>query len=67
MALGRDPLKELVAVRRPSYECFPGRGALAQVRLNGKVYQVNVLVGDDASAQQIGQALAVARSFNRAA
>lgn len=63
---GRDSLKELVGVRRPSFECFAGRGAVAQVRLGGKLYQVNVLVGDDAPPQQIGQALAVARSFNRA-
>jgi hypothetical protein len=63
---GRDPLKELVAVRRPSFECFTGRGAVAQVRLGGKLYQVNVLVGDDTPAQQVGRALAVARSFNRA-
>jgi hypothetical protein len=62
---GRRPLKELLAVRRPSFECFTGRGAAAQVLLAGKLYQINVLVGDRASPKVVRQALAVARSFDQ--
>jgi hypothetical protein len=61
---GRAPLKKLVAVTRPSFECFSGRGASAQVVLGGRVYQVNVLVGDRAPKQRIADALAVARSLD---
>jgi hypothetical protein len=60
---GRAPLKKLVAVARPSFECFAGRGAAAQVSLGGHAYQVNVMVGARASAQLVSEALAVARSF----
>jgi hypothetical protein len=59
----RRELARLRTVRRPSFECFRGRGAAAQVALGGHVYQVNVLVGDDAAPRQVGAALAVARSF----
>jgi hypothetical protein len=62
---GRGPPKKLVAVRRPSFECFIGRGTAAQVLLGGTLYQVNVLVGDRASPKVVRQALAVARSFDR--
>jgi len=62
---GLAPLGELRAVRRPSFECFAGRGAVADVVLGGKLYQVNVLVGDRASAGRVDQALRVARSFDR--
>jgi hypothetical protein len=60
---GRAPLRGLRAVRRPSFECFGGRGAAAQVTLARRVYQVNVMVGDRASPGQVRSALAVARSF----
>jgi hypothetical protein len=63
-ARGRIALAKLTSVRRPSFECFKGRGAAAQVELRGRVYQVNVMVGDRASKQRIGEALDVARSFN---
>jgi len=63
---GRAPLQTLRAVRRPSFECFSGRGAAAQVVLGGKAYQVNVMVGDKATKQRVAEALAVARSFNLA-
>lgn len=59
----RHELARLTAVRRPSFECFHGRGAAAQVALGGHVYQVNVLVGDNSTPRQVGEALAVARSF----
>lgn len=61
---GRAPLTKLTAVRKPSFECFNGRGAAADVVLRGTAYQVNVMVGDRASKALIGQALAVGRSFN---
>ena len=63
-APGRTELTKLTAVHRPSFECFKGRGAAAQVELRGRVYQVNVLVGDRASKQRIAEALSVARSFD---
>ena len=63
---GRRSLRRLVAVHRPSFECFSGRGAAADVMLGGKPYQVNVLVGDRASRQRVAAALAVARSFDLA-
>lgn len=61
---GRAPLAALRSVRRPSFECFDGRGAAAQVALGGKAYQINVMVGDHATRQVVAQALAVGRSFN---
>lgn len=61
---GRAPLAALRSVRRPSFECFTGRGAVAQVALGGKAYQINVMVGDRATAKEIANALAVGRSFN---
>jgi hypothetical protein len=63
---GRAPLLALKTVHRPSFECFAGRGAAAQVALGGKAYQVNVMVGNQASKQRIDAALAVARSFDLA-
>jgi hypothetical protein len=61
---GRAPLADLTTVRRPSFECFSGRGAAAQVALGGRAYQVNVMVGGRASRQRVAAALAVARSFD---
>jgi len=63
MKPGRWPLARLTSVRRPSFECFAGRGAVASLTLGGKAYQVNLMVGDAAPARQISAALAVARSF----
>jgi hypothetical protein len=63
---GRAPLQNLLAVHRPSFECFSGRGAVADVLLAGKPYQVNVMVGDRASKPRVEEALAVARSFDLA-
>jgi hypothetical protein len=62
---GRAPLEKLLAVAKPSAECFGGRGAAADVLLDGKPYQVSVLVGDGATKHRVAQALAVARSFDR--
>jgi hypothetical protein len=63
---GRGPLKSLVAVHRPSFECFSGRGASSDVLLGGKPYQVNVMVGDRAPKARVEEALAIARSFDLA-
>jgi len=63
---GRFPLSRLIRVRRPSFECFSGRGAVADLVLDGKAYQVNVMVGSCASARVVEQALAVGRSFELA-
>jgi hypothetical protein len=63
---GRAPLKSLVAVHRPSFECFAGRGAASDVLLGGKPYQVDVMVGDRASKTRVKEALAIARSFDLA-
>jgi hypothetical protein len=62
---GRAPLNKLVAVTRPSFDCYSGRGTAANVGLRGRTYQVNVMVGDRASKQAVSSALAVARSFDR--
>jgi hypothetical protein len=59
----REPLTAMTSVRRPSFECFAGRGAAAYLVLSGKAYQVNVMVGNLASSERIAQALALARSF----
>jgi len=56
-------LKKLSMVRKPSFECFRGRGAAADVVIHGTAYQVNVLVGDRASESRVAEALAIGRSF----
>lgn len=60
---GYAPLTKLVAVRRPSFECFAGPGAAADVVIRGTPYQVNVMVGDRASKHRVAEALSVGRSF----
>lgn len=60
---GYAPLKSLLTVRTPSFECFDGRGAAADVVIHGFAYQVNVMIGDQASKLRVAQALAVGRSF----
>ena len=60
---GRAPLRKLLRVTRPSFECFGGRGAAVELGLRGHAYQVNVLVGDRASDRRVGKALRVARSL----
>jgi hypothetical protein len=66
MKPGRWPLKTMTSVRRPSFECFAGRGAAASLALAGRAYQVNVMVGNSTSVQHIAEALAVGRSFRLA-
>jgi hypothetical protein len=50
-------------LRRGTFECFTDRGAVAQVTRRGLDFQVNVMVGDRASAATIDAALAAARSI----
>jgi hypothetical protein len=51
-------------LRRGTFQCFPDRGAVAQVTRRGFDYQVNVMVGDRASAETIDAALDAARSIS---
>lgn len=56
------PLSAL-KLRRGTFECFAGRGAVAQVTRRNRDFQVNVMVGDRASTDTVEDALAAARSF----
>jgi hypothetical protein len=60
---GYAPLKKLTVVRKPSFECFQGRGAAADVVIHGVAYQVNVMVGNRASNSRVAEALEIGRSF----
>ena len=51
-------------VRPRAFECYGGRGAAAVVRLNGRPFQVNVLVGRRATKRRVADALLVARSIS---
>ena len=62
-APGRAPLAVLTSLRRRELECFGGRAASAYLVLRHHGYQVNVMVGDRASARVVRQSLAVGRSF----
>jgi hypothetical protein len=59
---GIQPLSGL-KLRRGTFECFAGRGGFAQVTRRNRDFQVNVMVGDRASAETVEDALAAARSF----
>lgn len=63
-----DGRGELAAMRlrEQLFSCWDGRGAVGQVVLGGRIYQVNVLVGDRASRATIASALAGARSLDLA-
>ena len=50
-------------LRRGTFECFAGRGAVAQLTRRNRDFQVNVMVGDRADAETIADALEAARSF----
>ena len=50
-------------LRRGTFECFAGRGAAAQLTRRNRDFQINVMVGDRASADTIDDALEAARSF----
>lgn len=62
-SFGDTPALQLSKLRRPTFECFSGRGAAGQVTRRGRDYQVSVMVGDAADAETVAAALAVARSF----
>lgn len=59
---GYLPLSGL-KLRRDTFECFAGRGAVARVTRRERDFQVNVMVGDRADAATIADALEAARSF----
>ncbi len=48
---------------RPLFACFDGRGAMGQIVIGNRAYQVNVMVGDRAAPRRVADALAAARSF----
>lgn len=50
-------------LRRGTFECFPGRGAVGRVTRRDRDYQVNVMVGDRADQATVDAALAAARSI----
>jgi hypothetical protein len=50
-------------LERGYFDCFAGRGIAAQIDLDGRTYQVNVLVGDRADRSTMVDALAAARSL----
>jgi hypothetical protein len=50
-------------LRRGTFECFAGRGAVARVTRRERDFQVNVMIGDKADAATIADALEAARSF----
>jgi hypothetical protein len=50
-------------LRRGTFECFAGRGAVAQVTRRNRDFQINVMVGDRASTGTVEEALDAARSF----
>jgi hypothetical protein len=56
------PLSAL-KLRRGTFECFAGRGAVARVTRRERDFQVNVMVGDRAEPETIADALEAARSF----
>ncbi len=50
-------------LRRGTFECFPGRGAVGRVTRRDRDFQVNVMVGDRADQATIDAALDAARSI----
>lgn len=50
-------------LRRGTFDCFSGRGAVGRVTRRDRDFQVNVLVGDRADPDTIGAALDAARSI----
>ena len=53
-------------LRRGTFECFTGRGAVGRVTRRDRDFQVNVMVGDRASGDTIETALDAARSLGLA-
>jgi hypothetical protein len=67
-SVGGSSLLPLSAMklRRGTFECFAGRGAVARVTRRDRDFQVNVMVGDRASSTAIEDALDAARSLSLA-
>ena len=53
-------------LRRGTFECFSGRGAVGRMTRRDRDFQVNVMVGDRADTDTIGAALDAARSLGLA-
>ena len=53
-------------LRRGTFECFAGRGAVGRITRRDRDFQVNVMVGDRASTATIDEALDAARSLGLA-
>ena len=51
-------------LRRGTFECFAGRGAVGRLTLRDRDFQVNVMVGDRASSETIAAALDAAHSLS---
>jgi hypothetical protein len=64
-ASGFLPLSTM-KLRRGTFECFPGRGAVGRIARRDRDFQVNVMVGDRASAATADVALDAARSLGLA-
>lgn len=50
-------------LRRGTFECFAGRGAVGRVTRRDRDFQVNVMVGDRADQETVEAALEAARSI----
>lgn len=64
-ASGFLPLSTM-KLRRGTFECFPGRGAVGRIMRRDRDFQVNVMVGDRASVATVDAALDAARSLGLA-
>ena len=51
-------------LRRGTFECFTGRGGVGRLTLRDRDFQVNVMVGDRASAETIAAAIDAAHSLS---
>ena len=61
-ASGFLPLSTM-KLRRGTFECFPGRGAVGRIMRRDRDFQVNVMVGDRAGVATVDAALDAARSL----
>ena len=64
-SIGGTSLLPLSAMRlrRGTFDCFAGRGAVGRLTRRDRDFQVNVMVGDRASGATIDAALDAAKSF----
>jgi hypothetical protein len=68
-SIGGTSLLPLSAMklRRGTFDCFAGRGAVGRLTRRDRDFQLNVMVGDRASAATIDAALDAVKSFGLAA